>query len=119
MCSKAFYVHSCGHRSWGPLQRCGNRYVCPPENTLYYPIRVNNPCRFCRPRRRNAAVSAPATSAAAEALTSSPGRFDVSGVDDSVYGDGVVFSSRGITFSDSVERVSGRLFFRGDYLYAG
>lgn len=64
-------------------------------------------------------MSAPATSAAAEALTSSPGRFDVSGVDDSVYGDGVVFSSRGITFSDSVERVSGRLFFRGDYLYAG
>ncbi|EEQ87603.1 uncharacterized protein BDCG_02723 [Blastomyces dermatitidis ER-3] len=88
MCSKAFYVHNCGHRSWGPLQRCGNRYVCPPENTLYYPIRVNNPCRFCRPRRCNSATSAASTSASTSASaaaaappTGFPGRVDMGGVD--------------------------------------
>ncbi|KAK2834837.1 hypothetical protein FQN49_006868, partial [Arthroderma sp. PD_2] len=53
MCQKAFYIHVCGHRSWGPLHRCENRYVCPPETTGYYPVYLTSPCRFCRtsPRR--------------------------------------------------------------------
>ncbi|KKZ64847.1 hypothetical protein EMCG_09224 [[Emmonsia] crescens] len=98
MCSKAFYVHSCGHRSWGPLQRCENRYVCPPEHTLYYPIQVNNPCRFCRPRRRDSAASAAALFAAT--IT----RFN-DGVDVDVHVDvhGGVLRASGI--SDSVWKV--------------
>ncbi|KLJ10383.1 hypothetical protein EMPG_14239 [Blastomyces silverae] len=118
MCSKAFYVHNCGHRSWGPLQRCGNRYVCPPENTLYYPIRVNNPCRFCRPRRRNSAASAASRSASASASattttaspTGFPGRFDMGGVD---VCDGSLRPRDG--FWNYMEGASGRLY-SGDYV---
>lgn len=51
MCQKGFYVHTCGHTSWGPLVRCANRYVCGPNQTEYYPIPSRNLCRFCRPRR--------------------------------------------------------------------
>ncbi|EEQ31534.1 uncharacterized protein MCYG_04353 [Microsporum canis CBS 113480] len=52
MCQKAFYIHVCGHRSWGPLNRCENRYVCPPETTGYYPVYLTSPCRFCRTSTR-------------------------------------------------------------------
>ncbi|EGD87263.2 hypothetical protein H112_05802 [Trichophyton rubrum D6] len=52
MCQKAYYIHVCGHRSWGPLNRCDNRYVCPEGNTHYYPVYLTSPCRFCRTPRR-------------------------------------------------------------------
>ncbi|KAI5309034.1 hypothetical protein KEM55_004243 [Ascosphaera atra] len=49
MCQKLVIHHTCGHVRWGPLCRCGFKYVCIPQLTTYTPVYMVDCCSDCRP----------------------------------------------------------------------